>query len=227
MGQFIELTASDGHKLAAYVAAPARTHAGKPLGGIVVAPEIFGINTHIRAVADGFAAEGFHAVAPALFDRAQRNYDSGYSQPEIQAGVAIMQKLDQARTLLDVDAALAEAKNGGKVGIVGYCYGGTIAWLAAARTAGLACAVPYYGGGMFNLIKEQPKVPVMCNFGETDHSPTLEQARAIVAAHPEISAHFYPNAGHGFNCDHRASYNAEAAKLARQRTIEFFHKHLG
>ncbi|MBM3383540.1 MAG: dienelactone hydrolase family protein [Betaproteobacteria bacterium] len=227
MGQFIELTASDGHKLAAYVAAPARTHAGKPLGGIVVAPEIFGINTHIRAVADGFAAEGFHAVAPALFDRAQRNYDSGYSQPEIQAGVAIMQKLDQARTLLDVDAALAEAKKGGKVGIVGYCYGGTIAWLAAARTAGLACAVPYYGGGMFNLIKEQPKVPVMCNFGETDHSPTLEQARAIVAAHPEISAHFYPNAGHGFNCDHRASYNAEAAKLARQRTIEFFHKHLG
>lgn len=227
MGQFIELTASDGHKLAAYVAAPARTHAGKPLGGIVVAPEIFGINTHIRAVADGLAAEGFHAVAPALFDRAQRNYDSGYSQPEIQAGVAIMQKLDQARTLLDVDAAVAEAKNGGKVGIVGYCYGGTVAWLAAARTAGLACAVPYYGGGMFNLIKEKPKVPVMCNFGETDHSPTLQQARAIVAAHPEISAHFYPNAGHGFNCDHRASYNAEAAKLARQRTIEFFHKHLG
>ncbi|MBM3353154.1 MAG: dienelactone hydrolase family protein [Betaproteobacteria bacterium] len=227
MGQFIELTASDGHKLAAYVAAPARTHAGKPLGGIVVAPEIFGINTHIRAVADGFAAEGFHAVAPALFDRAQRNYDSGYSQPEIQAGVAIMQKLDQARTLLDVDAAVAEAKNGGKVGIVGYCYGGTVAWLAAARTAGLACAVPYYGGGMFNLIKEKPKVPVMCNFGETDHSPTLQQARAIVAAHPEISAHFYPNAGHGFNCDHRASYNAEAAKLARQRTLEFFHKHLG
>jgi len=227
MGQFIELTASDGHKLAAYVAAPARTHAGKPLGGIVVAPEIFGINTHIRAVADGLAAEGFHAVAPALFDRAQRNYDSGYSQPEIQAGVAIMQKLDQARTLLDVDAAVAEAKNGGKVGIVGYCYGGTVAWLAAARTAGLACAVPYYGGGMFNLIKEKPKVPVMCNFGETDHSPTLQQARAIVAAHPEISAHFYPNAGHGFNCDHRASYNAEAAKLARQRTLEFFHKHLG
>jgi carboxymethylenebutenolidase len=223
MGKFIELTASDGHKLAAYVAAPA----GKPRGGVVVAPEIFGINAHIQAVADGFAADGFHAVAPAFFDRAQRNYDTGYSQPEIQAGVAIMQKLDQGKTLLDVDAAVAEAKKGGKVGIVGYCYGGTIAWLAAARTAGLACAVPYYGGGMFNLIKEQPKVPVMCNFGETDHSPTLEQAKAIVAAHPEITAHFYPNAGHGFNCDHRASYNAEAAKLARQRTIEFFHKHLG
>lgn len=223
MGKFIDLAASDGHKFAAYVAAPA----GKPRGGVVITPEIFGINAHIQAVADGYAADGFHAVAPALFDRAQRNYDTGYSQPEIQAGVAIMQQLDSAKTLLDIDAAVAEAKKGGKVGIVGYCYGGTVAWLASARTAGLACAVPYYGGGMFNLIKEQPKVPVMCNFGETDHSPTLEQAKAIVAAHPEISAHFYPNAGHGFNCDHRASYNAEAAKLARQRTIEFFLKHMG
>lgn len=223
MGKFIELTASDGHKFAAYVAAPA----GKARGGVVIAPEIFGINAHIQAVADGYAADGFHAVAPALFDRAQRNYDTGYSQPEIQAGVAIMQKLDSAKTLLDIDAAVAEAKKGGKVGIVGYCYGGTVAWLASAHTAGLACAVPYYGGGMFNLIKEQPKVPVMCNFGETDHSPTLEQAKAIVAAHPEISAHFYPNAGHGFNCDHRASYNAEAAKLARERTVAFFLKHMG
>ncbi|MGQ0511835.1 MAG: dienelactone hydrolase family protein [Betaproteobacteria bacterium] len=223
MGKFIELTASDGHKFSAYVAEPA----AKARGGVVIAPEIFGINAHIQAVADGYAADGFHAVAPALFDRAQRKYDTGYSQPEIEAGVAIMQKLDSAKTLLDIDAAVAEARKGGKAGIVGYCYGGTVAWLAAARTAGLACAVPYYGGGMFNLIKEQPKVPVMCNFGETDHSPTLEQARAIVAAHPGISAHFYPNAGHGFNCDHRASYNAEAAKLARQRTIEFFHKHLG
>lgn len=223
MGKFIELAASDGHKFAAYVAEPA----GKARGGVVIAPEIFGINAHIQAVADGYAADGFRAVAPALFDRAQRNYDTGYSQPEIQAGVAIMQKLDSAKTLLDIDAAVAEAKKGGKVGIVGYCYGGTVAWLAAARTPGLACSVPYYGGGMFNLIKEQPKVPVMCNFGETDHSPTLEQAKAIVAAHPEITAHFYPNAGHGFNCDHRASYNAEAAKLARQRTIEFFTRHLG
>lgn len=223
MGKFIDLAASDGHKFAAYVAEPT----GKARGGVVIAPEIFGINAHIQAVADGYAADGFHAVAPALFDRAQRNYDTGYSQPEIQAGVAIMQALDSAKTLLDIDAAVGEAKKGGKIGIVGYCYGGTVAWLASARTAGLACAVPYYGGGMFNLIKEQPKVPVMCNFGETDHSPTLEQAKAIVAAHPEISAHFYPNAGHGFNCDHRASYNAEAAKLARERTVAFFLKHMG
>lgn len=223
MGKFIELTAADGHKLAAYVATPA----GKPRGGVVVIPEIFGVNSHIQQTTDGFAADGYLAVAPAMFDRAQRNYDTGYSQPEIQAGVAIMQKLDWGKSMLDVQAAIAEAAKGGKVGIVGYCYGGTVSWMAAARVSGLACAVPYYGGGMHGLIGEKPKIPVMCNFGEADQSPTLAQAKEIAAAHPEITAHFYPGAGHGFNCDQRGSWNAEAAKLARSRTIEFFRKHLG
>lgn len=223
MGKFIELKAADGHKLAAYVATPA----GKPRGGVVVIPEIFGVNSHIQQTTDGFAADGYLAVAPAMFDRAQRNYDTGYSQPEIQAGVAIMQKLDWGKSMLDVQAAIAEAAKGGKVGIVGYCYGGTVSWMAAARVSGLACAVPYYGGGMHGLIGEKPKIPVMCNFGEADQSPTLAQAKEIAAAHPEITAHFYPGAGHGFNCDQRGSWNAEAAKLARSRTIEFFRKHLG
>ncbi len=223
MGKFIELKAADGHKLAAYVATPA----GKPRGGVIVIPEIFGVNSHIQQTTDSFAADGYLAVAPAMFDRAQRNYDTGYSQPEIQAGVAIMQKLDWGKSMLDVQAAIAEAAKGGKVGIVGYCYGGTVSWMAAARVSGLACAVPYYGGGMHGLIGERPKIPVMCNFGEADQSPTLAQAKEIAAAHPEITAHFYPGAGHGFNCDQRGSWNAEAAKLARSRTIEFFRKHLG
>ena len=223
MGKFTELKAADGHRLAAYVATPA----GRPRGGVVVIPEIFGVNSHIQQVTDGFAADGYLAVAPAMFDRAQRNYDTGYSQPEIQAGVAIMQKLDWKQSMLDVEAAVAEAKKGGKVGIVGYCYGGTVSWMAAARVSGLACAVPYYGGGMHGLISEKPKIPVMCNFGEADQSPTLAQAKEIAAAHPEITAHFYPGAGHGFNCDQRGSWNPEAAKLARSRTIEFFRKHLG
>ena len=223
MGKFIELKAADGHNFAAFVAQPA----GKPRGGVVVIPEIFGVNSHIQQTTDGFAADGYLAVAPAMFDRAQRNYDTGYSQPEIEAGVAIMQKLDPKNSMMDVQAAIAEAARGGKVGIVGYCFGGTIAWRAAAGASGLACSVPYYGGGMYGLIGEKPKVPVMCNFGELDQSPTLAQAKEIVAAHPEISAHFYPGAGHGFNCDQRGSWNAEAAKLARSRTIEFFRKHLG
>ena len=223
MGKFIELKAGDGHKLAAYVATPA----GQPRGGVVVIPEIFGVNSHIQQVTDGFAADGYLAVAPAMFDRVQLNYDTGYSQPEIQAGVAIMQKLEWKQSLMDVQAAIAEAAKGGKVGIVGYCYGGTVCWVAAARASGLTCSVPYYGGGMPGFIGEKPKVPTLCHFGEADQSPTLAQAKEIAAAHPEISAHFYAGAGHGFNCDQRGSWNAEAAKLARSRTIEFFKKHLG
>jgi len=223
MGQFTELTASDGHKLAAYVAQPS----GKPRGGVVVIPEIFGVNSHIQQVTDSYAVDGYLAVSPAMFDRVQRNYDTGYSQPEIQAGVAIMQKLDWKQAILDVEAAIGEAKKGGKVGIVGYCFGGTVSWVAAAQAKGLACAVPYYGGGMPNFINENPKVPTMCHFGEQDQSPTLAQAKEIAAKHPEIAANYYPGAGHGFNCDQRGSWNAEAAKLARSRTVEFFRKHLG
>jgi len=223
MGRMIELKASDGHALAAYLAEPADS----ARGGVVVIQEIFGVNSHIRSVADGYAADGYRVVAPALFDRIQRGYETGYSQPEIQAGIALMQKLDWKQTLLDVQAAIAEAAKAGRVGIVGYCFGGTVAWVAAARLSGLACAVPYYGGGMPNFIGEKPKCPVMCHFGELDQSPTPEQARAIAKAHPEIIAHFYAGAGHGFNCDQRASYNAEAAKLARARTLEFFRKHIG
>jgi carboxymethylenebutenolidase len=223
MGSMIELKAADGHKLAAYRAEPA----GKPRGGVVVIQEIFGVNSHIKSVADGYAADGYLAIAPAMFDRLQRGYDTGYSQPEIQAGIELMQKLDWKNTLLDVDAAVKEAAKAGKVGIVGYCWGGTVSWVAAARASGLACSVPYYGGGMPGFMNEKPKVPTLCHFGELDQSPTLEQSKAIAKAHPEITAHFYPGAGHGFNCDQRGSYHAASAKLARQRTLEFFRKHLG
>ncbi len=223
MGSMIELKAADGHKLAAYRAEPS----GKARGALVVIQEIFGVNKHIKGVADGYAADGYLAIAPAMFDRVQRGYDTGYSPPEIEAGRALMQKMDWKQTMQDAAAALEAAKAGGKVGIVGYCWGGTVTWVAAARISGFACAVPYYGGGMPGFIGEKPKCPTMCHFGEQDQSPTLEQAKEIAKAHPEITAHFYPGAGHGFNCDMRGSYNAEASKLARQRTLEFFRKHLG
>ena len=222
MGSFIELVAADGHKLAAYRCEPA----GKPRGGLVVVPEIFGVNSHIRAVADGYAADGYLAIAPALFDRAQRNYDTGYTQPDIQAGVAIMQSLQWDNTLADIAAAIASAKSAGKVGVVGYCFGGTAAWLASARLPGLACAVPYYGGSIPKFIDETPKCPVMFHFGETDHSIPLEAAQKVAAAHPEAISCFY-KAGHGFNCDQRGSFDAASSKLARERTVEFLRKHVG
>jgi carboxymethylenebutenolidase len=223
MGSMTELKAADGHKLAAYRAEPA----GKARGAVVVIQEIFGVNTHIRSIADGYAADGYRVIAPAMFDRVQRNYDTGYSQPEIQAGIALMQKLDWKEAMQDAAAALEAVKAAGKVGIVGYCWGGTVTWVAAARLSGLACAAPYYGGGMPGFIGEKPKCPTLCHFGEQDQSPTLAQAKAIAAAHPEITAHYYAGAGHGFNCDQRGSYNAGASKLARERTLEFFRQHVG
>lgn len=217
-----ELTAADGHRFAAYRVGP-ETGAR---GAIVIAPEIFGVNSHIRSVADGYAADGYLVIAPALFDRVERNYDTGYSDPEIQAGIAVMQKIDLADALKDVAACVEAAKTAGKVAVIGYCWGGTVAWLAAARTDGLACAVPYYGGGIPNHADAQPRCPVMLHFGEHDKMPSAEQARAIAARHPQATAHFYP-AGHGFNCDQRASYDAASSQRARTRTLEFLAHHLG
>jgi carboxymethylenebutenolidase len=219
---FIELTAADGHRFAAYVASPE----GAPRGAIVIAPEIFGVNSHIRAVADGYAADGYLAIAPALFDRVQRDYETGYSPDEVQAGIAVMQKVDMADAMKDVAACVAHATQAGKVAIVGYCWGGTVAWVAAARVSGLACAIPYYGGGIPSFADEKPACPVMFHFGEQDKSPTPDQARAVAAANPSAIAHFY-DAGHGFNCDQRGSFDAPASKLARGRTLEFLGKHVG
>ncbi len=223
MSKTIELTAADGHKLAAYVAEPA----GKAKGAIIVVQEIFGVNPHIRSVTDAYAADGYLAIAPAFFDRLQRNFEAGYNPKDIEAGVAMIQKLKWDQVLLDTGATLAQVRSAGKVGIVGYCWGGTVAWLAAAKLVGLSCSIPYYGGGMHGMIGEQPKVPVMCQFGELDQSPTLEQAKAIAAAHPSVIANFYAGAGHGFNCDERGSFNEAAAKLARQRALEFLGRHIG
>ena len=222
MGTTLELTAADGHRFAAYRADPP----GKPRGGIVVVQEIFGVNSHIRGVADGFAADGYLAIAPALFDRVERGIDIGYSQPEIERGRALMQKMSMDDALKDVTAALKAIASAGKIGIVGYCWGGTVAWVSAAKLDGLACSAPYYGGGILANKDLKPRCPVMLHFGETDHAIPIGDVRAWLAARPELAAHIY-GAGHGFNCDQRGSYHAESAKLARERTLEFFRKQIG
>jgi carboxymethylenebutenolidase len=222
MGTTLELTAADGHRFAAYRADPS----GKPRGGLVVVQEIFGVNSHIRSVADGYAADGYLAIAPALFDRTERGVEIGYSQPEIDRGRAIMQKLSMDAALMDVTAALKAVASAGKTGIVGYCWGGTVAWVAAAKVDGLACAAPYYGGSILANKDLKPRCPVLLHFGETDHAIPIGEVRAMKAARPELTMHIYP-AGHGFNCDQRGSYHAESAKLARERTLEFFRKQLG
>jgi len=222
MGDTITLTAEDGHKLAAYRAAPT----GAPRGGLVVVQEIFGVNSHIKSVCDGFAADGYVALAPAIFDRVERDFAIGYKPEDIERGRGVRGKLSVEDAVKDVRAAVkALAAERLKVGVVGYCFGGTVAWLAATRIAGIACAVGYYGGGIADTAAETPRCPVLLHWGETDQSIPPEHHARVRAAHPDLPMHIYP-AGHGFNCDQRGSYHEPSAKLARQRTLDFFAKHL-
>jgi carboxymethylenebutenolidase len=218
----LTLTAEDGHRLAAYRAAPA----GTARGGLVVVQEIFGVNSHIKRVCDGFAADGYVALAPALFDRVERDYATGYAPGDIDRGRAVRGKLTLDQAVMDVRAAVRElARSHAKVGVVGYCFGGTMAWLAATRI-GVAAAVGYYGGGIAETAAEQPGCPVMLHFGESDASIPPEHWEKVGAHHPKLPVHIYP-AGHGFNCDERGSYHAESARLARERTLAFFRQHVG
>ena len=230
MTHYIELTAADGFKLPAYEARPV----GPAKGAIVVLQEIFGVNAHIRAVADGFAALGYLAVAPATFHRVKPGVELGYSQDDVSAGVdlkAAVEALPAPGVLQDIQAAIdyaAQAGASGKVGLVGYCWGGRLTWRAACELSGLSAAVPYYGGGMTSAdeIARTPTCPVLAHFGEKDHWLPLDGVAAFKQAHPAVEVHIYP-ANHGFNCDHRGAYDATAADLARERTLAFFAKHLG
>ena len=222
MGKMIELTAADGHKLAAYRADPA----GKPRGAIVVIQEIFGVNSHVKSVADGYAADGYLAIAPALFDRAQRGFDAGYAPEDIAKGREVRAKVSNAMAMQDTEAAIKAVSNAGKVGIVGYCWGGLITWLAAAKLPGLSAAVPYYGGGILDNANLEPKVPLMGHFGERDAHIPVDGVRKLAQQHKKHQIFIYA-ADHGFNCDQRGSYDAPAAKQARERTLAFFRKHVG
>jgi carboxymethylenebutenolidase len=222
MGENLTLTSEDGFKLAAYKATPS----GTPRGAIVVIQEIFGVNHHIKQVADGFAADGYVAIAPALFDRVERGYDTGYGPQDIERGRAARGKLSTDDTLKDVRAAVKEASKSGKVGVVGYCYGGTVAWWAGTRLDGVAAAVGYYGGGIAAEADAKPRTAVMLHFGETDASIPKADYEKVIKAHPTVPIYIYP-AGHGFVCDERGSFHAESAKIARVRTIDFFRKHVG
>lgn len=217
MGETIVLTCKDGARISAYRARPA----GKPKGGMVVLQEIFGVNHHIRAVADRYAAAGYLAIAPALFDRVEAGVELGYGIEDRPRAMELRGKTKIEDTLLDVAAAVDAAKEAGNVGIVGYCWGGTLAYAAACRLAGVTAAVGYYGGGVAGIAGEKPRIPVMLHFGERDKHIPLSDVDKIRAAQPEIPVFVYA-ADHGFNCDERESYDAAAAKEAELRTMEFF-----
>ena len=223
MSETVKLTASDGHQLDAYVARPT----GEPIAGLVVVQEIFGVNPHIRSVADGYARDGFLAIAPALFDRVERGVELPYDGPEAQKGMAILQKLDMSKCLEDIGAALtfARQQTGKKSGVIGYCLGGLLAWLSATRLK-TDVAVGYYAGRIGNYAMETPQAPVQLHFGKLDTHIPAEQVEKVHAAHPEVEIYWYDVAGHGFNCDMRSSYNREASALARTRALAFLKRHL-
>ena len=222
MGTMIKLSASDGFRLAAYRADPQ----GTPRGGLVVVQEIFGVNSHIRSVCDGYAADGYRAIAPALFDREEKGVELGYTAADIARGREHKAKASADAALLDVDAARAAVASAGRVGIVGYCWGGFITWLAACRLRGFGGAISYYGGGILEAGGEKPKCPVIAHFGERDSVIPVAGVRAFAEAHPDVDVHVYA-ADHGFNCDQRGSYDAAAATLARQRSLDFLREHIG
>ncbi len=229
MGTMIELQSADGTLVPAYEARPA----GTPKGAVVVIQEIFGVNSHIRAVADGYAAEGYLAVAPAAFHRVKPGVSLGYTDADMGEGFGYktaVEALPAPGVMQDIQAAIHHAAkaSGGKVGVVGYCWGGLLTWRAACTLSGLSAAAPYYGGGVTTdaEIARQPQVPMLAHFAEQDNWIPMDTVEAFKKAHPEVAVHTYA-AHHGFNCDQRGSWHAPSAQLARERTLAFFGQHLG
>ena len=217
-GQGVQLRAADSHALDAWRVAPA----GKPRGAIVVIQEVFGVNRHIRAVAGQYAAEGYLAIAPALFDRVQPKADLPYG--EVAQGIALMQQLSTQQTLLDLRAAVDAVAGAGKVGVVGYCWGGAMAYLAACHLP-IAAAVSYYGGGLTAYLDRTPKCPVIFHFGEQDSYIPPAHVEQVKKAYPLGHYYLYP-AGHAFNRTDGAAYDAASAALALQRSLDFFQRHV-
>ena len=228
MSERVKLTAMDGHELDAYVARPA----DEPIGAIVLIQEIFGINAHIRGVADGYAKDGFVVVAPALFDRFERGLELKYDGEDSQKAFALYSKLDPDTQLKDVAAAYEFAKKAGKgIGVVGYCYGGLLSWLTATRGEKLkmqpSCCVGYYAGGIGKFAAEEPSCPVMLHFGADDSHIGEDQIDAVSSAHQEVEIYVYKGAGHAFNRDvDSTKYHAASAKLARERTLDFLKRNV-
>jgi carboxymethylenebutenolidase len=217
MGRKLSLTAVDGHRLGAYRADPV----GTPRGRVVVIQEIFGVNRHIRSVCDRLAEAGYVALAPQIFDRITPNFETGYSEMEVAKAREFIAKIDWAKVMEDTQAAYNALKREGPVAILGFCMGGSVAYLASARIEGLAAAVCYYGGQIIRYIDEKPSCPVQMHFGENDSHIPLSDIETMRKKRPEAEIHVYPGAGHGFHCDERGSYEAKSAKQAWDRSLAF------
>ncbi len=233
MSQTLELSAADGTRFPVYVSQPVGS---APVAAVIVLQEIFGVNGHIRAVADSYAAQGYLALAPDMFQRVKPGVNLGYTPGDIAAGIelkAAAEALPAPGVLQDIQATIdyAAALCAGKVAVLGYCWGGLLTWRAAAHCTGLSAAVPYYGGGMTvgNEPHRQPKCPVLCHFGTEDHGIPMDTVEAFIQTQADAAAPVqvatYP-ANHGFNCDQRGSFNGVASSMALKSTLSFLGLHL-
>jgi carboxymethylenebutenolidase len=218
MGQDITLTASDEHKLGAYLCEAE----GECKGSVIVVQEIFGVNVHIRDVAERYAALGYKTIAPALYDRQERDFETGYEPDDIARGRDFKAGANENLNgvMADMDAAYAAVSDMGKVAVTGFCWGGFVVWLAACRM-NIQAAAGYYGGGIIDFIDEKPKCPTILHFGERDHSISLDDVDVIANSHPDVAVNIY-EADHGFHCDMRGSFDPRAANIAGMRTIRLF-----
>jgi carboxymethylenebutenolidase len=211
----IELTAGDGHRISAYRADPD----GTPKGAVVVVQDFYGINPDIRKITDEFAAKGYLAIAPSLFDSVKTDIALSYDQGGRAEGMDLRQQVGTERAIGDIQEAVDAVKSAGKVTIVGYGWGGYLAYISANRVNGVACTVGYYGDGIVDDYREKRRVPTLLHFGENDPLIPFDEVGQFRAHRPDVSAFSYPGAAHAFNCDGRDSYHDEAAKMALDRTL--------
>ena len=217
------LRAADGHEFSAYVAQPE----GKPRGGVIIVQDVFGVNRHFRAVADDYAAQGYRVIAPALFDRVRPNVELPYTDAGRDEGRAVVANVTFELAARDVAATRSALLGAGKIGIVGFCWGGTVGWTSVTRLDGFAAASCYYPGRIGEFAAEEPSCPVQFHFAEHDHSigpADIEKVRS--AQGPRVEIFVYP-ASHGFNCDLRPVFDAASAALARQRTLRLLRDNVG
>lgn len=210
-----QLQASDGIELSAYEVAPADARAA-----VVIVQEIFGVNAYVRSVVDRYASYGYRAIAPALFDRVERGVELEYDERGVERGRELAMAVRWDGAMADIAAAVDHVTDTGPVAVVGYCFGGSLAWLSASQLP-ITAAVGYYGGQIHDFVDRTPAVPTMLHFGALDHAIPLDHVRAIAAAHPSIPIHVYEGAQHGFSCDLRGSYHPMATAIALGRTLEF------
>lgn len=220
MGHWTTITAADGFELDAYRDGPDDAE-----HCLVVGQEVFGVNGHMRYACAQLAKAGFAVIAPALLDRAERGVDLGYSAEDLQHGIALRARVDAKDTVADIEAARA-LFGARKVGIIGYCWGGRVAWWGATRSDRFAASVAWYGGGIAADKDEKPRIPVQMHFGATDHSIPLTDVEAIRNAQPGVEIFVYEGVGHGFGCEERPMFDMEAYTLAQARTVAFFRTHL-